>query len=182
MRLRGLEHRFGRGVAVEPLEEPAHLVLEPGGLWRFEVHALAADRAGHDLHRRGPVVTPHADVDRVHAAASGRKERRVPAEEPFFGQRPIETLGGVEHHFHHAFDVPVGRFQAADVDAETARERRAHLVGVEGLALDLAALQDVGGEREKNGSSSTLKPSAPIRPSRSPCLCLAVASCPAILL
>ncbi len=74
MRQRGLQHGLGGRVAVEPVEEPAHLVVEPIGRRRLEVHALATDRTRHDLHGRRAVVTPRADRDALHAAPrrSGR--------------------------------------------------------------------------------------------------------------
>ena len=75
----------------------------------------------------------------------------MPPEEPLRRQRLVVVLRRVQHHLHDAFDVTVRRLQPADVDPEPARDRRAHLVGVQLLAFDLAALQHVFGERAENG-------------------------------
>ena len=52
----------------------------------------------------------------------------------------------VEHHLDNAFDLAVRRFDAADIDAETTRDRGTHLARVQCLALDVAALDDVFSE------------------------------------
>ncbi len=75
----------------------------------------------------------------------------MPPEQAFRCQRLVVVLRRVQHHLHDAFDVTVRRLQPADVDSEPASDRRAHLLGVQLLAFDLAALQDVFGERAENG-------------------------------
>jgi hypothetical protein len=42
-------------------------------------------------------------------------------------QRPVIVGGGVDRHFDHAFDIAIRRLEAADVQAQTPRHRRAHL-------------------------------------------------------
>ena len=151
MRKRGLQHRLGRRLAVEPLEEPSHLLFEPVGDWCLEVHAFAADRTGHDLHRRRTVVTPGAHRDSMHPAPASREQRRVPAEEAVRRQQLVVVLRRVQHHLDDAFDVTVRRLQTADIDPQPTRDRRPDLVRVQPLAFDLAALQHVFGERAENG-------------------------------
>jgi hypothetical protein len=59
--------------------------------------------------------------------------------------------GGVKHHLDHTVNVPVHRGQRADVDAEPARDGRAHGRGVELLAFDLAGLDDIFGQGRQTG-------------------------------
>ena len=58
---------------------------------------------------------------------------------------------GVEHHFDDALDIAVRRLEAADVHAQPPGDRRADLFGVELLAFDLAALENIGGQSLQNG-------------------------------
>ena len=67
----------------------------------------------------------------------------MPSEQPFLGQRLVESLCGIEHHLHDAVHEAIGRLQAADVHAQAASHGRADLIGIEPLALNLAGLQDV---------------------------------------
>ena len=64
----------------------------------------------------------------------------MPPEQAFFRQWLLVALRRVEHHLDDSFNVTVGRFQAADVHPEPARDRRAHLVGVQVLPFNLTAL------------------------------------------
>ena len=57
---------------------------------------------------------------------------------------------GVQHHFNDAFDVPIRRVNAAGIHAEAARNRGANLAGIQSLALDFAALDDVFRKRLKD--------------------------------
>jgi len=75
----------------------------------------------------------------------------MPAEQPFGGERLVVVLRGVEHHLDHTLDIPVGRGEGADVDAEASRDGGADLVLVQDLALDFGGLEDVFGQCLKNG-------------------------------
>jgi hypothetical protein len=57
----------------------------------------------------------------------------------------------VEHHFNDTLHLAAGRLERADIHAKTARDRGAHLFGVQGLALNLAAVQHVFGEGSQDG-------------------------------
>ena len=75
----------------------------------------------------------------------------MPPEQAFRCERPVIVLRRVQHHFHDALDVTVRRPQPADVDSEPASDRRAHLLGIQLFAFDLAAFQNVFGESAENG-------------------------------
>jgi len=45
------------------------------------------------------LIAPCSHLDSIHATATGRKEQRVPAEEPLRGQKLSITLGSVKDHF-----------------------------------------------------------------------------------
>ncbi|MDO8500214.1 MAG: hypothetical protein Q7S20_00040 [Gemmatimonadaceae bacterium] len=81
----------------------------------------------------------------------------MPAEEALIRQRLLVPLRCVEHHLHDTLDVTVRWLQPADIDSKPARDGRAHLVGVQLLALDFAALQHVFGQRAKNRLLSDLE-------------------------
>jgi hypothetical protein len=138
------------GVPVEPVEEGLRVPFEPRRWGCHEVDALPADGAGDDLHRPGAVVTPGADPDLPRPAAAGGKQGSVPREKPFGRERPIMVAGGVEHHLDDAFHVSVCRVERADLHAEAARDRRAYLLSLEPLPLDLAALDDVRSQGPQN--------------------------------
>jgi hypothetical protein len=70
----------------------------------------------------------------------------VPVEEAATGQRPGVALRCIEHHLHHAFDIPVGRSQPADFDPEPSCDRGAHLITVERFAFYFARFQDFLGQ------------------------------------
>ena len=112
---------------------------------------LTARRAGNDLHRAGAVVAPGAGPDLREPAATTRKQRRMPGTEPRGAERPIKAARGVEHHLDDALHVAIRGFERADVHAEAARDGGADLFGVQLLALDLAALEHVGGEGLQDG-------------------------------
>jgi hypothetical protein len=63
----------------------------------------------------------------------------------------VVVLGRVEHHFDHAFNMPVGWHESPDVDSEPTRNRRADLLAVEHLAFDFAGLQNVLRQRLEHG-------------------------------
>lgn len=106
----------------------------------FEKDAFAAGRAGDDAHRPVAVRAPRAHRVPGKAAPALREERGAPAEQALLGKGLGVALGGVEGHFDDALDVPVGRGEAAYVDPEPARKRRADLLAVERFALDVARL------------------------------------------
>ena len=60
-------------------------------------------------------------------------------------------LGRVEHHLDDAFDIAVGGRQRADVHAQPAGDRGAHLIRVEDLTFDLARLEDILGQGLEHG-------------------------------
>jgi hypothetical protein len=147
MGLRGLQHRIDTGRRLEPLQEGAHLGVEPLRPRRLEVDALPAYRSGNHLHGPLAVVVPRSRDDPGHAAAPGGKQRRVPGKEAFGGQRLVEPARGVEHHLDDPLDITVRRLQDADVHTQPPGDRRANLLGVELLPLDLAAFDHVAGQR-----------------------------------
>lgn len=69
----------------------------------------------------------------------------MPAEQALLGQRLVVLLRRVEHHLHDAVDVAVGTLEADDLEPQAPGHPRAHLVGVEPLALDLTARHDLVG-------------------------------------
>src|SRR5713101_2138527 len=104
------------------------------------MYPLAPDGAGHDLHRACFFRAPIADCDFPHTAASGGKQSSMPAEQALGRERRIVFLSRIEDHLDDALDVAIGRSEGADIHAETARKRRAHLVPVEDFAFNLARL------------------------------------------
>lgn len=66
-------------------------------------------------------------------------------------------LGGVQHHFDHAFDVAVGGSERTDIHPETAGDRGFHLFPVEQFALDFARLDDLLSKALKVRLGSQLK-------------------------
>src|ERR1700722_8977657 len=109
------------------------------------MHPLAPFDARDYLHRPRSIVTPCADNDLSHATASGRKQGRMPAEQPFSGELISEFLGGVEHHLNNAFDMAVSRRQGRGFHSEPARNRGADFSLVENFTFDLAGFEPVLG-------------------------------------
>ena len=93
------------------------------------------------------IVAPGADDDPAHAAASGRKQGRMPAEQSLVGQRLREALRRIEHHLDDALDLAIGCHAAGHLDAQPPGDGGTHLVAIEVLAFDLAGLQDVQRQR-----------------------------------
>ena len=112
---------------------------------------LTPDRTGDDLHRTCPVIAPGTHADLAHATAAGWKQRRVPGEESVGGERLVVVARRVQHHLDDAFDVAVRGHNAPDIHPEAARDGGAHLLSVQRLAFDLAALDHVVGQRLKDG-------------------------------
>jgi hypothetical protein len=81
----------------------------------------------------------------------------VPREQSLFRQRLVISLGGIEHHLDHAFDVPIGRRERANVDPETPSDRRADLLLIQHFALDLAGFQYVLGQRHEHSFGSKIE-------------------------
>ena len=122
----------GQG-ALEPIQERPHLAVQPYGSGSFKVDLLFPVGSRHDLHRHGAPVPPSTHDDPAYPAAPRREQRGVPVEEPFGGQGADVVLGRIEHHLHDAFDMAVGRDDAADVDAQSSGDRGADLGTVEDL-------------------------------------------------
>ena len=133
---------------------------------------------GPDTTCIGPVRSSrHAPtVIRVHPAAPVGNSDACHANSRSAVSGCVVLLRRVEHHLDHAFDVAIDGRQAADVHAEAPRDGRADLLGIERLAFDLAAFQDVVGQGVENRLRRTLKPSASIWPIRRPCWCRAAES------
>ena len=81
------------------------------------MHFLAANGAGHHLHRAAGIITPGADVDPGKAGVAGGKQCGVPTVQPLTRHRRMAVGGGIEHHLDHAFNVPIHRGQGTDVHA-----------------------------------------------------------------
>lgn len=93
----------------------------------------------------------------------------MPAEEPVGAKRCGEALRGVQHHLDHALDIAVSGLGAARIQAEPPRNRRAHLIGIEVLALDLAGLEDIQRQRLKLSLFLEIEPQ-PFHPAQQPTL------------
>ena len=76
----GLEQRRFVRRGIQPVEETAGFGLEAISRRCFEMHTLAADGAGHHLHRAAGIVTPTANLDLGQAGVAGGKQRGVPTE------------------------------------------------------------------------------------------------------
>lgn len=160
MRRGGREDRVGVGRRVEPGEEGRHVRRHPAGRRCGVVHALGAERPRHHLHRSAGIVAPGPGAGPGEAAATGREQRRVPAEQPLVGQRRVEVPRGVEHHLDDALDVAIDRRECGCLHAEPAGERGSHLPGVQALALDLAGLHHVLGEGAQHRLGAKLEAEA----------------------
>jgi hypothetical protein len=55
-------------------------------------------------------------------------------------------MGGIERHFHNAFNIAVCRDCTGDVHAEPPGDRRPYLVGIQVFTFDFTGLQDIKGE------------------------------------
>ena len=73
----------------------------------------------------------------------------MPAEQTLPRYPGLAVGRGIEHHLDHALDVPIDRRKRADVHAQPTRDRRAHGLDIELLALDLAGLDHVFGQCRK---------------------------------
>ncbi len=75
-----------------------------------------------------------------------REQRRLPAEQALGAERLLKILCGVEHHFHDALRVPVCRNRARYIHAESAGDRRAHLLSTEIFTFYFASLDNIESE------------------------------------
>lgn len=114
------EHRVGFVELVEPVEEALHLFVETDCFGRLEVDPLFSYCPRDDLHWPSGVIAPLGDVDFVDATVGGRKQSSVPATETLGGERLVELLGGVEHHFDNSIDAAARLRQASDVEPQLA--------------------------------------------------------------
>jgi hypothetical protein len=129
------QHRILAATGVEPRKERGNLRLHPRRSRSLVVHMLASDGTRHYAHRTRRIVAPDPAPPR-------RKKRRVPVEESLRGQRLFVIARGIQHHLHHALDVPVGWRQSADVDSQLPLNRRPDLVRIQSFAFDLTRLND----------------------------------------
>jgi hypothetical protein len=155
-----------------------HFRADTAGFRSLVMHALPADWPRYHLHGTCIVIPPFTNTDAMHAAPARGEERCMPAVQPLGGQRLAIVLCRVEHHFDHALDIPVGRRQRPDVDAEAAGDRGAHLVLVQELAFDFRGLEDILRQRlehglflqaETQGLHASDKPPLPVADSRQRC-------------
>ena len=146
-----------------------HLRREPVACRRLVVDPLLADRSRDDLHRARAVVPPGPDPDPVHAAAPGREQGGVPAEQAFLRQRVRRSSGWRRASSRRR----LRRRRSAGVSApissprRRAREERTWST-VEDLALDLARFQDVLGQGVEDGLFAEPEAQA-LHPADQPC-------------
>src|SRR5437773_9203829 len=67
----------------------------------------------------------------------------MPPEQPVGSEWLLVVPGGVEHHLDDALHLAIRWLDAAGVDAQAAGDRGAHVAGVQSLAFDVAALDDI---------------------------------------
>ena len=145
MRDGGTYHRKGGCVAaVEPFEKPVHLGRH--GLRRRSsvMESFTAEHAGDHAHLSRTVCS--------YSKANGvGKKCRMPAEQTVGSQRDIVVVGGVEHHFYYAIYIMRRILAFRKRDAEFARHRTTHLIGIEAHALDLRRCHHIVGHRLDRG-------------------------------
>ena len=167
-------------IAVSPLNQSRNCRISSSSrvaAGRFEMYPLAPDRSGDDLHRRRAVVAPCADTDRVHPAAPGGEERRVP------GKQPVRRSGAgrsaawrrASSRRHPRRDGrPASDRRCLCRDDERAMTGPGQVPASRPRSRCVLRTSSVSVRR--TASSRTLKPSASIWPPRRPCLCLASAN------
>jgi len=74
----------------------------------------------------------------------------MPNEGPFLRQRIGEMLLSIQHNFNDAFNVANSGNRARDGYTQPTRNRRAHLIGIQNLALNLAGFQNVLRQRRQH--------------------------------
>jgi hypothetical protein len=125
---------------------PAGITNKTGNPVRADVDALAPHGTGDDLHRFNFSGAPFTNRDFAHAAASGWKQARVPRVQPFLGQWGGIILRGIKHHLDNAFDIVTSRGGSAEFQAESAGDRRPHLVRIQFFPFDRAGFDHIGGK------------------------------------
>lgn len=145
MRHTRLKHEVGRALFLELGEEVFHFRAKAHGRWSFIMNTLLSDRPRNHLQGALLVLAPAAHLDFRQATSAGREKRGLPVKQALHRQRVIVVQCRIEHHFDNALDVTVRWRQAAHVDSEPARDRRAHLVPIEPLPLNLARFEDILG-------------------------------------
>jgi hypothetical protein len=93
------------------------------------------------------VIAPGTRADPAHATAACRKQRRVPGAESVGGESLVVVARRIQHHLNDAFDVTVRSYNTPGIQTEAARDGRPHLLNIQRLTFDLAALDDVVGQR-----------------------------------
>ena len=119
----GLQHRIDAGISLEPVQESVHFGEQTICLWRFEMDVLLSNRAGHDLHRSCAAVSPGPCPNFCHAAAAGGKQRGMPCEQAFGGERLVIVARSIKHHFDDTLNVAVRGPEGADVHTQTPGNR-----------------------------------------------------------
>mgnify|MGYP007050449361 CR=1 FL=1 len=153
----GLENRIETVLALEPVEKGGRFTRKPVCLGGLEMNPLAAMRPRDHLHQPGRGIAPCSDNDPPHAASSGGEQGRMPAEQPFFGERCREILRGIEHHLDDTLDIAIGWGEPADIHAKPAGDGGTNLFPVEPLALDLAGFDDILGEGAQDGLGAQIE-------------------------
>ena len=74
------------------------------------------------------MIAPGAHLDLVHTAAAGRKQRRVPAEQPVGRESLFVFLSGIERHLDDAIEL---------LTSVTENEFAANVLGTYGFAADV---------------------------------------------
>jgi hypothetical protein len=82
----------------------------------------------------------------------------MPAEQPFFGQRLVVVLRGIEHHLDHTLGVSVGRSQGPGIHSKPPGDGGTHLFLIQDLPFDLAGFENVQRQRMQNGFRAERKP------------------------
>lgn len=145
----GLEQRRFVRCRIQPVDETTGFCIQMSSWRRLEMDFLAANGARHHLHGIAGIIAPAADFDPGQAGVSARKQRGMPAQQTLLRHGHMAVGGGVEHHVDHALDVAIDRGECADVHTQSARDGRAHGLNIEPLALNLAGLDHVLGERRE---------------------------------
>ncbi len=107
------------------------------------MHAFSTDRSRHYLHRPRTVVTPIPDPNACHAAAPGRKQGGMPAEQTLRRQRCGVVPRRIQHHLDDcspclaAYDFEaelrlVVRNRCTDQVPDSLRARIAQAIDAEG--------------------------------------------------
>jgi hypothetical protein len=103
----GIHDGIAVAAGVEPLKERRHLSIDARRRKSLKMYALLPGRSGDHPHRAAAVITPGACPDLRHAAASYRKQGRLPRKESIGGERLLVVTGGVKHHFDDALHMAI---------------------------------------------------------------------------